>query len=90
MTWRYGLYGIGMHKLVLDTNVIVSGIISKSYPYQILHELVAEQHVSLLLSPPILAEYRQVLSRDKFSRFPDFKGKADRALTLRDCLKMVI
>lgn len=66
-----------MNKIVLDTNVVISGILSKSYPYRILYELVAEQRVSLLLSSPVLAEYTAVLNRDKFSRVAGFKQKAD-------------
>lgn len=65
---------------MLDTNVVISGILSKSYPYRILYELVAEQRVNLLLSASVLSEYKTVLSWDKFSRVAGFKQKADAVL----------
>jgi uncharacterized protein len=77
---KSGPSGSSVDKIVLDTNVLVSGLLSKSYPYRILYELVANEQVSLLLSPDVLAEYQDVLSRDKFSRFPNFKAKANTAL----------
>lgn len=69
-----------MNKIILDTNVIVSGILSKSYPHRILYELVAVQRVELLLSLIIFREYEDVFSRPKFSRILDFKKKADEVL----------
>jgi putative PIN family toxin of toxin-antitoxin system len=65
-----------MQKLILDTNVIVSALISSSIPTKILYELVLTQKVEICLSAEVLAEYVDVLNRDKFSKFDNFKAKA--------------
>jgi putative PIN family toxin of toxin-antitoxin system len=61
-----------MQKVILDTNVIVSALIQKSFPYLILHELYIDRKIELCISNELLKEYQMVLKRDKFSRFPDF------------------
>ena len=66
-----------MQKLILDTNVIVSALISNSIPSQILYEFVLDKKVETCLSDEIFAEYLEVLGRDKFSKFGNFKTKAD-------------
>ncbi|MFT4095077.1 MAG: putative toxin-antitoxin system toxin component, PIN family [Niabella sp.] len=66
-----------MQKIILDTNVIVSALISHSVPSKILYELVLTQKVSTCLSVEIYSEYTEVMNRDKFSNFPDFKSKAN-------------
>lgn len=66
-----------MQKLILDTNVIVSALISSSIPTKILYELVLTQKVAICLSEEVLAEYVEVLNRDKFSKFANFKTKAE-------------
>jgi putative PIN family toxin of toxin-antitoxin system len=63
-------------KVILDTNVLVSAFISKSYPAKILEELILKRKVELCLSNEVLEEYIQVLNRDKFSRFLNFKEKS--------------
>ena len=65
-----------MQKLILDTNVIVSALISSSIPSKILYELVLTRKVEICLSEEVLAEYVEVLNRDKFSKFANFKTKA--------------
>ena len=65
-----------MQKIILDTNVIVSSLIYKNYPYLIVGHCV-EGNVSICLSNQILEEYLEVLSRPKFARFTDFKANAD-------------
>jgi uncharacterized protein len=65
-----------MQKLNLDTNVIVSALISNSIPTKILHELVLTQIVETCLSDDIYAEYLEVLERGKFSGFTNFNTKA--------------
>jgi len=50
-----------MHKIVLDTNVIISALISHGYPYRILHNLVATERIKICLSEPVLNEYAEVL-----------------------------
>ncbi|HMP99646.1 MAG TPA: putative toxin-antitoxin system toxin component, PIN family [Cyclobacteriaceae bacterium] len=66
-----------MQKIVLDTNVLVSGLIQTSFPYLIIHDLIIERKVLLCISKELFREYYLVLNRDKFSKYPDFKGRAD-------------
>lgn len=70
-----------MQKIILDTNVIVSALISNSVPTSILHDLVFKQMVTPCLSKEIFEEYVEVLGRDKFNRFVGFKSKSDVVLT---------
>jgi putative PIN family toxin of toxin-antitoxin system len=65
------------HRLVIDTNVVVSAIINIGYPHKILRELVAPQRVTLLLSEEVLREYRDAISRPKFQRFREFNENAE-------------
>ena len=65
-----------MHKIVIDTNILVSAIISNGYPYRILHNLVATERVKICLSEPILSEYTEVTIRTKFSQYKEFKQNA--------------
>ena len=65
-----------MQKLILDTNVIVSALISNSIPTKILYELVLTQKVQTCLSDEIFAEYVEVMNREKFARYTNFKIKA--------------
>lgn len=69
-----------MQKVILDTNVIVSGLIQKSFPYLILN-LYFEREIELCLSENLMNEYIEVLNRDKFSRFQDFRAKADTVIS---------
>lgn len=66
-----------MQKLILDTNVIVSALISSSIPSKILYELVLTEKVEICLSEEVLSEYVEVLNREKFSKFANFKTKAE-------------
>ncbi|HET8707865.1 MAG TPA: putative toxin-antitoxin system toxin component, PIN family [Pseudomonadales bacterium] len=53
-------------RLVLDTNVVISGFIWGGIPRQIL-ELAREDRVSLFTSGVLLDEFADVLSRGKFA-----------------------
>ena len=66
-----------MQKLILDTNIIVSALISNSFPTQIFYELVLTKAIDTCLSDVIFAENIEVLARDKFVKFLNFKSKAD-------------
>jgi putative PIN family toxin of toxin-antitoxin system len=66
-----------MQKIILDTNVVVSALIQKNYPFLILQELYIDRKIELCISEVLMAEYYEVLSRPKFQKFPDFKAKAD-------------
>ena len=77
-----------MQKLILDTNVIVSALISKSIPTKILYELVLTSKVETCLSDDIFAEYIEVMNREKFTKYADFKIKSDIVLNkLREISK---
>jgi putative PIN family toxin of toxin-antitoxin system len=70
-----------MQKIILDTNVIVSALISRSAPTQIVYECVLEQAVMLCLSDEIMEEYVEVLGRGKFSKVQGFRQNADVVLS---------
>ena len=61
-----------MQKIVIDTNVIVSALIQTGYPNLIINDLFIEQKFQLCISEDLLAEYYEVLAREKFSKFQDF------------------
>lgn len=63
-------------KIVLDTNVLVSGLISQGYPSKILEHILKGSLLQLCLSAAVLEEYQAVLARPKFSRFPSFVENA--------------
>ncbi|MBH2004644.1 MAG: putative toxin-antitoxin system toxin component, PIN family [Sphingobacteriia bacterium] len=67
-------------RLIVDTNVFVSALIQKSYPYFIVDRLLADRSLELCTSEAVVAEYIDVLNREKFSRFPDFHAKAQSLL----------
>lgn len=69
-----------MQKIVIDTNVIVSALIQRSFPYHIINELFIENKVQLCVSDGLLAEYFEVLARPKFSKFNDFSIRAEALL----------
>jgi len=66
-----------MQKIVIDTNVIVSALIGASYPRQILYNLVFEKKVIVCISGDVFKEYIEVLSREKFRKYPEFVTKAE-------------
>ncbi|MDR2621417.1 MAG: putative toxin-antitoxin system toxin component, PIN family [Dysgonamonadaceae bacterium] len=69
-----------MQKIVIDTNVIVSSLIQRSYPYKIVNELFIEGRIKLCLSENLMLEYCEVLRRPKFSIFYDFVARAEALL----------
>jgi putative PIN family toxin of toxin-antitoxin system len=80
-----------MQKIVIDTNVIVSSLIQRSYPYKIIYELFVEDKFVLCVSEELMSEYYEVLSRPKFARFPDFFGRAESLLAdIEDKAKKIV
>jgi hypothetical protein len=69
-----------MQKIILDTNVIVSSLIQKNYPYLIVDHCI-DGNAIICLSNALLQEYLQVLGRPKFAGFADFKTNADFLIT---------
>lgn len=68
-------------RLILDTNVLVSASIQRSYPYFIVDRCFADPDLELCISDKIFAEYVEVLNRDKFAKFPDFHTRAQALLS---------
>ena len=66
-----------MQKLIIDTNVLVSSLIQKSFPYKIVSELFIEDKVVLCVSRNLMTEYHEVLRRPKFAAYYDFIAKAE-------------
>jgi uncharacterized protein len=69
-----------MQKIVIDTNVIVSSLIQRNYPYLIISDFFVEDTFQLCVSEELLKEYYEVLARPKFSKFQDFFIKAESLL----------
>ncbi len=69
-----------MQRIVIDTNVIISSLIQKSYPYTIVNELFIEDKTEMCVSEELMAEYYDVLRREKFARFHDFFSRAEALL----------
>ena len=56
-------------KLVLDTNILVSGLLSPSGPPGRIVDALQTGRISPVVDDRILAEYSDVLKREKFSRW---------------------
>ena len=56
-----------MHRAVLDTNVLVSGILSEQGPPGWIVDLVAAGELQAVYDARILAEYRDVLTRSRLN-----------------------
>ena len=70
-----------MQKLIIDTNVIVSSLIQKSYPHSIIYDLFIGDKIYLCISASLMSEYYNVLERPKFLRFQEFTTKARNVLS---------
>jgi len=66
-----------MIKIVIDTNIIVSSLISSGLPSIIVNDFVLDEKVTLLLSQLVLDEYIEVLNLEKLKKYPVFKRNAD-------------
>jgi uncharacterized protein len=66
-----------MQKIVIDTNVIVSSLIQRNIPNFIINELFIENKFQLCISDKLMAEYYEVLTRPKFTKFQDFFIRAE-------------
>lgn len=61
-----------MHKIVIDTNILVSAILSKSYPYSIVHDLIFQEKVISFTSDSVLSEFYSVIEYPKFKKYSGF------------------
>jgi len=66
-----------VQKLIIDTNVLVSALIQRSYPNFIVYNYVLENLVDVCISDDLFKEYLDVLNRPKFNKYPDFFHKAE-------------
>ena len=69
-----------MQKVIIDTNVIVSSLIQKSFPFKIMTELFIEDKIILCVSEALMMEYYDVLRRPKFAAYYNFRAKAESLL----------
>lgn len=69
-----------MQKVIIDTNVLVSSLIQKSYPFKIVYYLFFDNKMELCISDDLMKEYYDVLTRPKFSKFQDFFIRAKNVL----------
>jgi len=57
-----------MMRIVLDTNLIISGLLWMGLPHEIM--LLAYQHrIQVIASEPLIEELKDVLSRDKIKKY---------------------
>lgn len=75
-----------MKRVVLDTNVVVSACFWRGPSWQCLEDW-SEGRFTALVSPPMLAEYAEVLERLRL-RYPD-KPWVDWVAALRDDAELV-
>jgi uncharacterized protein len=61
-----------MQRIIIDTNVLVSALIQRSYPFYILDSVFANTHIEICLSDELFDEYFNVLNREKFTKYPEF------------------
>lgn len=74
-----------MQNVVIDTNVIVSAFINRlGVPAQVLEFLIRSDEVQIWVSSEIMAEYDEVLKREKFNRYPNFRIDAEFFLSALD------
>ena len=69
-----------MQRIVINTNVIISSLIQKSYPHKIVNELFIDDKIEMCVSEELMAEYYDVLRREKFARFHDFFSRTEALL----------
>ncbi len=69
-----------MQKIVVDTNILVSALVQRGYPYYIVTALFSNNDIELCISDELLQEYYDVLKRKRFSKYPDFVAKSQALL----------
>lgn len=77
-------------KIILDTNIIVSALIQRSYPFFVVDKIFVDRSLKLQISEALFKEYVEVLNRDKFKRYTDFFLRAKVLLSdIYDLAEMV-
>ncbi len=69
-------------KAVLDTNIVIAGLLSPKGPPAAIIDLWAEGKITVVASPPLIQEYFGVLQRPKF----DAAGSSSERLALLEGL----
>ena len=69
-----------MQRLVNDTNVLVSSLIQRSFPFLIVSTVPDNKDINWCISDEVLAEYSEVLRRVKFSKYNGFGVNAEKLL----------
>lgn len=69
-----------MQRIIIDTNVLVSALIQKSYPYFVVSDIFLDRNIEWCISDEVLKEYHNVLKRDKFSKYSGFTARAESIL----------
>ena len=65
-----------MQRIIIDTNILVSALIQKSYPYLIINYFSGNTKIDICISEDIFTEYTEVLGRAKFLKYPSFAANA--------------
>lgn len=60
-----------MHVVAVDTNVFISTLLGKSFPYLITRELILKKKITYVASHEVILEYYRVISYNKFSSLRD-------------------
>jgi len=69
-----------VQKIIFDTNVLVSALIQKNYPYFIVYNCLLEGFVDICISNDLFKEYLDALNRPKFSKYLNFIAQAEYVL----------
>ena len=70
-----------MHKLVIDTNIMISSLLGQGFPRYIVRQLILPGKVQFLLSSEIETEYRRVVGYKKFEKHAWFKEESTTTLS---------
>ena len=69
-----------MQRIVIDTNVLVSALMSNSYPAFVVDMFFKDAPVQWCISDAVFLEYEDVLTRPKFGKYPGFTANAESLL----------
>ena len=76
-----------MIKVVIDTSVLISGVLSEHGAPAAVLALIRDREIIWYVSPAVIAEYEDVLSRSKFSFDP---GRLQRVLRSLDHAAVIL
>jgi uncharacterized protein len=79
-----------MHVVVVDTNVIISSLLGRSFPFLIMRELILKKRIICATSSEVIDEYNRVISYDKFESFLKFGAESKELLEDIDSVAILI